>query len=730
MLFRSLSKSSPSPHPPPVDDSTGLSLNTLASQERERISNEITESLRPYQETALSGSPFVEIPPPYPLVRMAEEDLRMLALRRLREREETEQIIHEEAASKEASELSLSQSPSSTSLSDLVPSDRSRAVSFSEKHVPTTADALKILQTPEDLARGSEFTEAEDQHAQQLILWRAYVEQNHDSLDPADHQQLFVLESSACTQTERLCAPPVVRTIIFYGENDVALGKFVEDLCRAGNCPVPGCGRAMLVHSLSWVHGRYRVSLSLQNYAPSFARPEEIVMYGACKICGVKTPQAAMSDETYKVSFGKFLELYFYPQNLRLADHSCDHNPHTDFSRFFTFRNITLGINVDPIDLRNIVAPPLVLRINPEKQLQLRNEEYATILKKSTAFWDSIDHRVASFKYELVAVDLREEARAALQEVSLKCAAGRIAILKMLEKTYEQAQMTGGAQMTTVRSVLQSKSCEWDAEWTALELRLVPYEKESRRITAGQIKRLFSDGTTPSERRMSTTSSTLAPANELDEKLEEETKAPSGGTPLTKAEFDRFNGDVDPHSLSSAPSTSGDTTISASSSLLSSPPPFRSHPAKAATSDEDSDSTVCADPTSTTAPPFSSPFIADRQLGDLPEDMSGAESEVERTPNLRIKTGVADLVSFFSDDGGKAVAEKTAGALSNARSPPLARPLLRRGASDKPRSIKPRTSDVFSDGDGSYARNVGVLHLSQRAYAAETPTACASTLLC
>lgn len=711
-----------SPSPPPVDDPPDLSLNTLASQERERISNEIAASLRPYEETALSGSPFVEIPPPYPLARMAEEDVCVSDLRRLREREETEQIIHEEAASKEASELSISQSASSSSLSSLAPSDFSRAVSLSEKHVPMIADAFKILQTPEDLARISEFAEAEDQHAQQLVLWKAYLEQNHDSFDPADHQQIFVLEASACTQTERLCTSPVVRAITFYGENDLALGKFVEDLCRAGNCPQPGCGRAMLVHSLSWVHGRYRVSLNPQNYAPSFARPEEIVMYGACKICGVKTPQAAMSDETYKLSFGKFLELYFYPKNLHLADHSCDHNPHTDFSRFFTYRGVTLGINVDPIDLRNVVAPPLVLRIKPEKQLQLRNEEYMTILKKSTAFWDSVDYRVSSFKYELVAADMREEARTALKEVSLKCAADRMSVLKLLQKTYEQAQATNGTQMTDVRRALQDKHVEWDAEWTALELKFVPYEKESRRITAGQIKRLFSDGTTPSERRMSTTSSNLAPANELEEKQEEE-ETPSGGTPLTKEELDRFNGDIDLHSLSSAPSTSGDTNISAASSLLSSPPPFRSHSAKASTTDEDSDSTVCADPTSTTAPLVASPFIAHRQLGDVPEDTSGTESEVERTPNRGTKSGVADLVNFFSDGGGDSAVDKTAGALSAARSPPLARPPLRRGVSDKARSSKPRANDVFSDGDGSgsYARNVGVLHLSQRA-CAEKPT--------
>ena len=55
-------------------------------------------------------------------------------------------------------------------------------------------DALKVLQTPKDLARATEFREAEERHAEQLALWDAYVCHSKDSLDPADHQRLFVLE--------------------------------------------------------------------------------------------------------------------------------------------------------------------------------------------------------------------------------------------------------------------------------------------------------------------------------------------------------------------------------------------------------------------------------------------------------------------------------------------------------------------------------------------------------
>lgn len=72
-----------------------LFLNDLDAQDRERVSNDISRALNPYQKTALSGSPWVQYPPPYPLARMSEEDRRVTALRRLREYEEAEQRIQE-----------------------------------------------------------------------------------------------------------------------------------------------------------------------------------------------------------------------------------------------------------------------------------------------------------------------------------------------------------------------------------------------------------------------------------------------------------------------------------------------------------------------------------------------------------------------------------------------------------------------------------------------------------
>ncbi|KAL8278325.1 hypothetical protein RQP46_009217 [Phenoliferia psychrophenolica] len=730
-----------SPRLPSEVDAPELSLNNLQAQDRERVSKDIAAALDPYQSIALSASPWVKFPPPYALARMSDEDRRVTALRRLREYEETEQIIHEEESSRQEQEFNnMSTSSSSLSLRSLSSSsgatgttssaatmNRTRSVSGSDvaalaKEPALCADdALRVLQTPKDLARATEFTEAEERHAEHLALWDAYVCQSKDSLDPADHQKLFVLETLACTQTsDRLCGPPTVRAITFYGEEDLTLGQYVEQIGRdAGKaCLAPGCGRPMMVHYATWVHGHYRVSIIPEAHTVDLQSPQlegQIVMWSWCKLCELRTQQQAMSEETYRLSFAKYLELCFYPQDLVRADGACTHNGHLDHVRFWMYRGITCQIIVEKVDLLNIVAPPLALRIKPEKQLQLRNEEYVTVLQKSTLFWDSIRTRIAQFNYDLVALDRLDESRVVMDDLAARCDVDRRAIVRLLERTYAEAQQTNGTEMTSVRRALQNKAVEWEAEFAAFEQRIIPSEKDVRRLTTVQLKRLFIDGGLPLSPERRVTSSSLAPSIELDEKQADGssidlTMASLRSTDPSSIDPDRPStptSSIDPNETSTSPSSR-----TSSSSLPPTPSALPTNLLSGTqSSDNESDSTVCAEPTVR----IPSPFATRRRR---PPETSAGESEHDETPVRRRTTPVvADLVNFFSDDGDTPARQSV-----KSRSAPstVPRPGMRRNATDKPKSspAKARDSpDVFSDGDSSYARNVGVSHLSNRAFA-------------
>lgn len=255
--------------PPAIESTPGSDnlLDELRISDRDRISKDIAKALRPYLTTAFSTSSFVKYLPPYALARMSEEDRKLTALRSLREYEETEQILYEEEVSrKEASAI-----PESTisSAAGSIMTMRSRAGSFSEKYEYTQEDALKVLQTPQELARVSEFAEAEQRHSDQLILWDNYLAQTQDSFNASDHQHLYVLETTICSQTQALCSPPTIRDIHFYGENDITVGQYIDNICRdsAKSCPNVGCNRRMMVHYQTFVRSTVKKNFSiLANY--------------------------------------------------------------------------------------------------------------------------------------------------------------------------------------------------------------------------------------------------------------------------------------------------------------------------------------------------------------------------------------------------------------------------------------------------------------------------------
>lgn len=701
-------------------------LANLNTNSRDSVSRDIALSLRPYQETILSTTPSVRYLPPYPLLKMSEVDRRATALQRLREYEETEQIIHEEEISrKEASTISASSSVHS--LSSLVIDGRSRASSIAER--PTSSiqeDAMRVLQTPHDVARLSEFAEAEEQYVEQLALWETYVERNKNSLDPVDHQQLYVLETFSCSQTQQHCVAPFVRSITFYGKDDLSIGQYIEKFVRdAGKaCPLPSCGRHMIVHFRTWVHRNMRVTICSEAYHPNLASAElegEIIMHGYCIVCKKSSAQTAMSEETYKFSFGKYLELCFYPEGLVQSENGCEHTAHSDHVRFWMYRGMSIQITTEEIPLLNVVLPPLSLRIKPEHHLRLRNEEYITVLNKSTAFWDSIDHRIATFNFDLVQTDRVEESRKVMEEMSRKCDVDRRMILKLLQSTYEQSSETNGNEMTAVRRTLVYKGVEWETEFTAFEQKLISTE-DIRRLTATQLKRLFKDGGLPLSQERKAATSGLDPPIESDEK--DCASTVEGGVPLTLEQLSRLDPNVPYSTINSISSVS--SSVTDSSSILDTSNAQNVLETGATSSGGESDSTARGHPTTAAVPIIPpSPWVI-RKVSSTMEDTSEAESDLERTPARQKKSGkvVGALVSFYSDGADSPPSDRKISVLSP-RSPSSGKPLLRKGVSDRSR-IPRLQADVFSDNDG-YAKNVGVSHLAGRNFA-ERPSKIPATV--
>ncbi|GAA5897193.1 hypothetical protein JCM6882_001813 [Rhodosporidiobolus microsporus] len=735
-------------------------------RQEDETTEQISAALKPYETAALSGSSLVHYPPPYPLARMAEDDRKIRELREQREEEETQRIIDEEAASRAQS---ISGGSSSASLHDLEsPSSPLEGPPSISSTLLFDATALArrpsrdVIQHPAELVKQTAFREAEERHQQHLAAWNVYCKTSTDSFDPVDYQQLYVLESLLVCEDKtgvpnRLCRPPAIRSFTFYGENDRTIGSFLRDADIAQRssepCPSPSCHQPLARHERVYVHDGFVVKISSEPFANE-ALCGGVGMSAECRRegCACAGHLTLVSNETARLSFAKFLELSFYPSDrIACADEGCGHDGQLDHVRFWHYGSVRVAIRMDRVDLRDVVAPPRQVKVRPDRQLELRNAEYDQVLRRSQAFFDSVQARVLAFKYDCVPVDRLEECKAALADFSARCENDRKAVGRLLKAAYERAHDSNGTEMTIVRRALQEKSHAFDADWTAFAKRIMPADaSDMRRVSTTQLKRFFPEAAaglavSPGHR---SASSQLPPALEIDEHAAEEAAneaaaaSPSSeasslqsedSAPLDPDASSVLDAEVQidpPHIHVTEGSADSTATVAATrdedpqfAAPLSSPssiaPLSRSprlgrtqyRPAPAE-SDLDSDSTVCADgdaaaPSSLNC--ASSPFIR-RHFPPVLDETSAAESELEHHPfRQRRKDGkVANIVDVFESNSSLS---RSGSGKKHGNSP--ARPSMRRAHTEKASSIKSRPSrpPVMSDNDSSYARNVGVSHL-------------------
>ncbi|GAA6063971.1 hypothetical protein JCM10212_004781 [Sporobolomyces blumeae] len=752
-----ISGAAPTSHPMQAASGENEDL-TATIRLKDSKSRLISQTLAPYRSTALSSSSLVHFPPPYPLVRMADEDRHLRELREAREADETRKIIEEEAASRAQS---ISAGSSSTSLS-----------SFRQPSITTVlldaaalaqgAAAQKVLQKPEEVAKMHEVAEAEEQHADRLVVWNEYRETNQDSLDPADHQRLFILESLLFGKPDdpkKVCKPPSIAAVAYYGATDLTISQYVTGIVRefGQECTSPSCHEVMSDHSRVFVHGDCRIQISTERWQPT--APEEVALRGgiglrtSCERCDCRGRLARMSEETCRISFHKFLELSFYPsERLVCSDENCPHDAHLDHVRYWYFGGVRIAIVMERIDLRDIVSPPRIVKVKPDTLLLLRNTEYETVLQRTKAFFDSVQGRINAFRLDCVQSQRLEECKAVLADFSSKCEADRRGVTRLLVSAYEHAQETHGTEMTEVRRALQEKVVQFEADWATFEKRVILSEQDSRRSS----KRYSPDSILSLSPGRRSVSGGLPPALEVEEPDHD----PSTSEPLVIDPGDCGQRDaipeapraagaqespasrpdehdlsvpmlsplsleppvlsldnISPQSLSPAPLSpnEGKAAITPTSALSRAPsianvPSASAYPPNVSdASDIESDSTICADSRHPSLGVASSPFI--RKQGEPEQYASPGDSDQEDPePIARRRSGqlVSEIVQSFESGS---IGKRDSRSFKPTSSP--ARPLLRRGHTEKPKPSKIRQPGTFplSDGDSSYARNVGVLHL-------------------
>ena len=440
-----------------------------------------SDMVEKHKTRVLSSSPFVQFMLPYLLMRSREQERRLAHLKRLKDEYD----------------------PSKNEIDDHHSSQRFELVKPEMVHGPlqrTSKAVREFLYAVYD----AEFEKAMHFYVTQKRQWETSIAGNVNLFDPLAHQNIAVLYSLVSTITSVPCAGPGIIALGFYGDHDYdpedmfdsdcTLGQYVEDLCYGANdvCKVHGCGKRMFDHHRQYVHGDGQLSVFVEKYPSKYKGLEQtILMWSACRICGQETQVIPMSENTWRYSFGKYLELFFWSSPLHARAGVCPHDIHRNHVRYFGLQNIALRIQYDSVVLYEVIVPRATITWKVDTDLRVKNEQYLKFHERLNRFMASVKARLEGINVESVAVEKANACAAELDRLR-KCAnEDHDFLTNKLQDKYVNAKYYEVIPMNRAVRALWEKALEWDDAFVEFEHDFFPSEKDIRRLAALQLKRLF-----------------------------------------------------------------------------------------------------------------------------------------------------------------------------------------------------------------------------------------------
>jgi 1-phosphatidylinositol-3-phosphate 5-kinase len=509
-----------------------------------RLSRRIQESIEPYYTTFISVSATIRFPPPYPISKMKELDDQLREAKRAWEDEVVRREERPLAPRHRQDHTITLSSPSEANTSPLeTPPIAEEAPSYFEhgltpsftqvsvgsfdttlatfnESMSSDANPTHLKQTT-DIARESELALLRHKHNQVQAAWEWYLRRNKDDFVVEKYQRIAYRTYTvpfADIDVQMPCFMPQIKYVAYYGNNDCALGTFIEESCvkylsmkpgtlctGGGNASGggKGCGKPLVGHCHVFVHNQTRLLVATEPWDGTIAGHEGapgipadyLTTWSVCRMCGKFTPFIPVSIETQQYSFAKFLELHFYPADVMLMHGAgCEHNIYKHHVRYFAWKGLTVRFQSDPIVLFEPVFPSAKVFIRPDVPLQLKNHDYETLLKRNATFWHSVETRLRWYEgfytNSLNEKSVDEESSISVTRSLLtKAETAKVRITQAIHSAYSQTFVTDTLAFGKIRQELQDESTLWEKEFEKLdEMRRPPpptfFDKDLRKSVA------------------------------------------------------------------------------------------------------------------------------------------------------------------------------------------------------------------------------------------------------
>lgn len=426
--------------------------------------------LAAYEAKSLTSSPFVAFVPPYLLRRLKEMEHHLADLRRLRDdvRVKTEDSIEE----------TVSQS------FRLIDPDMIHATNR-----PVSRQISEIIRTIHD----SEYNKALQIYQTYNLQVENYIHGYPDIMSPYSHQDITLLYSVTCSETKIPCIEPGLMVIAFYDQQqmntgmtaDCTLGQYLEALWydRDEICTAHGCDKPFRQHHRTYVHSESCVTVSL-NSLPTESVDSLyglITMWSCCKVCDKKSPPVAMSDNSWKYSFGKYLELLFWGDNLQLdSDLKCQHTKSYERIRFFSFHNTVVCIQHDRISPLEVIIPSVQITWNVKRDLALKNEVFIKTKERWDQFIASVKSRLEGIRIDAISPEQIEACKSEIERLLNKTDEDHRFLTHKLQGIYVRSKYYETLPFNNIVREMTRGAVSWDEAFVNFESEFLPSKDLSR----------------------------------------------------------------------------------------------------------------------------------------------------------------------------------------------------------------------------------------------------------
>jgi 1-phosphatidylinositol-3-phosphate 5-kinase len=487
-------------------------LKTVGTTDSDEIPDDIPmptfygDMVEQYKDKALSISPFVRFMQPYLLIKAREQERRLVYLKRLLDQGSDDTGNDSEPVPEKFS---------------LITPDM-----IHETYEGTSRQVREVLRA----AQYAEYDKAVHNYRTQKKQWESYVTSNDNMFNPFNHQSITVLYSVVCMATSVPCSGPDLLALSYYNEHDsgetfeadCTLGQYVEDICFGANsvCFSNGCERRMYEHHRQYVHGAAQLSITVESHPAKLRGYQDIIlMWSACRVCGNETQVMPMSENTWKYSFGKYLELTFWSHDLHARAGLCSHDLHRNYMRYFGYKNMAIRMQYDAINLLEIVVPRTRITWKVVNDLNFKNEVFKKAEDRVERFMISVKQRLEGINIDSVQADKAASCKEELDRLKKKAHDDHTFLLTKLQDKYTGSRYFEVVPLNRAVRATQEKVAEWDRAFVDFDRDFFPSDRDIRRLTALQFKKLFLDR---DESVTSLTSNEDGESPPMDEKATEE----------------------------------------------------------------------------------------------------------------------------------------------------------------------------------------------------------------